>query len=177
MTRFLRSVSSLALLIVCTCTIAAPVKHAPNLEFKDLSGKTQKIATLRGSIAVVNFWATWCGPCREELPMLSRLASDYRQKGVRFIAASADERKNLPQVARFIETSRPDLDVWVGADLYMLDHAGMGNLLPATMILDTHGDIAARFLGEAREPEIRAVLDWLLSGRQGTAPPSLFQHE
>jgi thiol-disulfide isomerase/thioredoxin len=58
----------------------AEAKRAPNLEFKNRAGQTQKIAGLRGSITVVNFWATWCGPCREELPLLSKLHQEYAEK-------------------------------------------------------------------------------------------------
>jgi thiol-disulfide isomerase/thioredoxin len=161
---------------LCTLMPSGQAKHAPNLQFKDLSGKSQKIADLRGSIAVVNFWATWCGPCREELPMLSGLAAAYAGRGVRFVAVSADEARNSPQVNHFVETDRPKLDVWLGANLSMLDRADLGNVLPATMILGADGEIVTRVLGEAREAEIRGVLDWLIDGKRGAAPAAIYRH-
>src|SRR6185437_10722632 len=63
------------LLLLLPC--AAQAKRAPNLAFKDLSGHTQKLSALEGSISVVSFWATWCAPCRDELPRLSKLAQQY----------------------------------------------------------------------------------------------------
>lgn len=151
-------------------------KRAPNLEFRDLGGKTAKLSDLHGSIAVINFWATWCAPCREELPLLGRLQSEYRGKHVRFIAASADEKKSRPLLDRFVETNHIQMEIWVGADLDMLGRAGLGNELPATLIVDERGQVVARVLGEMREEDIRRPLDWLLGGRSGPAPESVVKH-
>jgi thiol-disulfide isomerase/thioredoxin len=173
-----RSLVLLIALLFCFLTPTAEAKRAPNLEMKDLAGATHKLADLRGSIVVLNFWATWCGPCRQELPMLSRLSQEYSAKPenaakkVRFIAASADESKNRAKVDQFLSSNSLALDVWLGADLDMLDRAGLGNVLPATLILDEQGEIVARIMGQAREADIRAPLDWLLGGKVGPPPPA-----
>ncbi|HZP03488.1 MAG TPA: TlpA disulfide reductase family protein [Terracidiphilus sp.] len=154
----------------------AQAKHAPNLELTDQAGKTQKISDLRGSIAVVNFWATWCGPCREELPMLTHLSEEYGGKRVRFVAVSADEWKNRAAVGRFVTNNHLNMEIWLGANLDMLERANLGNELPATFILDEQGDVVARVLGQAREEDIRKPLDWLLSGKNGPAPDAIVKH-
>src|ERR1700757_3691801 len=82
---------------------AAYAKRAPSLELKDLSGHSQKLAALRGQIVVVNFWATWCGPCQEELPRLSKLAQSYSGKNVRFIAVSIDAAKDRAKIQPALE--------------------------------------------------------------------------
>ena len=89
-----------AMLVCWLVPTAALAKRAPNLELKDLAGNTKRIADLRGSIVVVNFWATWCVPCRAELPMLSELTREYAGKKVRFIAVSADEARNREEGRR-----------------------------------------------------------------------------
>jgi thiol-disulfide isomerase/thioredoxin len=160
-------------LLVCCLAPMAQAKRAPNLELKSLDGNTQKLSDLRGSIVVLNFWATWCGPCREELPLLSRLSQEYAGKKVRFVAASADESKDRAKVDQFLSRQKFALDIWVGADLDVLDRLGLGNVLPATMILDEQGEIVARIQGEAREEDVRSAVDWLLSGKTGPAPPAL----
>jgi len=170
------SASVLAALAAFSLFPAAQAKRAPNLELSDQAGKTQKIAGLRGSIAVVNFWATWCGPCREELPMLTRLSGEYGEKKVRFVAVSADEWKKRDAVRQFVETNHLNMEVWLGADLDMLQRANLGNVLPATLILDQQGDIVARILGQAREEDIRKPLDWLLSGKNGAPPDEVVKH-
>jgi len=172
-------------LAIATCLLAqsAQAKRAPNLELKDMAGNTHRLAELRGSIVVFNFWATWCGPCREELPLLARLSQEYVQKNgpkkVRFIAASADDLHDRAKVEKFWSSQQFDaqanLTPWLGADLDMLDSAALGNLLPATMILDEQGEVIARIEGQARETDIRQTLDWLLGGRQGPAPAVLIE--
>jgi thiol-disulfide isomerase/thioredoxin len=161
-------------LLFCCLLPTAQAKRAPNLEMKDLTGNTRKVADLRGSIVVLNFWATWCGPCREELPLLSNLSSAYAGKKVRFIAASADEEKNRAKVDRFLSSNNLlSMEVWTGADLDMLERAGLGNELPATLILDEQGEIVARVLGQAHQEDIEQPLKWLLGGKVGPAPPAI----
>jgi thiol-disulfide isomerase/thioredoxin len=163
----------LAAAAICCLLLPAQAKRAPNLELKDLKGNPHKLAELRGSIVVLNFWATWCGPCREELPLLSRLSQQYAGKKVLFIAASADEPKDRAKIDKFLSSQQLDLDVWVGADLDMLQSAGLGNELPATMVLDDQGEVVARILGQAREEDVKAPVDWLLSGKAGPPPPAI----
>jgi thiol-disulfide isomerase/thioredoxin len=164
---------TLAALLFCFLMPVAQAKRAPNFELKDLKGNKQTISNLRGSIVVVNFWATWCGPCKQELPLLSKLSQEYAGKKVRFIAASANEAKDRPKIDEFLSRNPLTLEVWVGADLDMLEDAGLGNVLPTTMILDEQGEIVARVQGQAREEDVRKPLEWLLGGRTGPAPQAV----
>lgn len=160
-------------MLICSLTPLAQAKRAPNLEFSDLTGNTHKVADLRGSIVVINFWATWCGPCREELPMLSALSRDYAEKKIRFIAVSADEPKDRAKVDELLSHNSLAMDIWIGASLDTLDRADLGNVLPATMILDSQGNIITRVMGQARKEDIKVPLDWLLGGEAGPPPPPI----
>jgi thiol-disulfide isomerase/thioredoxin len=164
------SMRILATLLLTGLIPTAQAKRAPNLEFKDLAGHTEKTASLRGSIVVLNFWATWCGPCQEELPLLSKLTQEYAPKKVHFVSASADVAKDHAKVEQYVALKKPAMDIWLGADLDMLDRLNLGNLLPATIILDEQGEVIARIEGQAREEDLRAPLDWLLNGKSGPAP-------
>ena len=168
-----RTLRALTALLFCCLISVAQAKRPPNLSLKDLKGNKQSISSLRGSIVVVNFWATWCGPCRKELPLLSRLSQEYSAKKVRFVAASVDVAKDRPKVDEFLNRYSIAFDVWVGADIDTLEDAGLGNVLPITLILDEQGEIVARVQGQAREEDVRRPLEWLLSGRNGPAPPAL----
>lgn len=160
------------LLLACflsgTVALAKPVL---NLKFKDMAGHAVRLDSLHGHIAVLNFWATWCGPCKEELPRLSALQAAYAKQGVEFVAISVDEPKDFGKIAPFFEQQKIALPVWTGADLGTLGRLGFGNVVPATLVLDAQGDVVGRIEGEARDADVRGYVDWLLDGRQGKAPP------
>lgn len=159
-------------LAVTGFALTAAAKPVPDLKFQDLAGHTQQLSSLRGSITVVSFWATWCAPCREELPRLSALSQQYAAKGVRFVAISADEPKDRAKIQPFLHQQNITLDVWVGADIDTLDRLHLGNELPATIVLDQDGTPIGRILGEARDADVSGYLDWLLSDRSAPRPPS-----
>jgi thiol-disulfide isomerase/thioredoxin len=90
---------------LCSSTLV-PAKPMPEVALKDLSGHKQRLSDLRGNIVVLNFWATWCGPCQEELPLMSRLSVAYGGEMVRFVAISIDEEKSRAQIAAFLVQRR-----------------------------------------------------------------------
>ena len=145
-------------------------KHVPNLIAKDLDGNKQELSSLRGKVVVLSFWATWCGPCQEEMPRLSKLSQQYAGKGVKFIAVSIDAARDRPKIEPFLTQHEIALDVWVGPDAEALQSFGLGEIVPATIILDQQGEAIVRIMGEAREEDIEQRLDWLLDGRIGPQP-------
>jgi thiol-disulfide isomerase/thioredoxin len=152
---------------------SAPAKRAPNFDAKDLFGQSQKLSRLRGQIVVLSFWATWCGPCQEELPRLSSLAHSYAGKPVRFVLISIDEPKNRAKIPAVLDRLHVGLESWDEADTDTMDRFGLGNIVPGTAILDQNGEVVARIMGEARDEDVRGAVDWLLAGRSGPAPPAL----
>ncbi len=161
-----------AAITLCLTAVAAG-KHAPDPGFKSLDGQSHKLSSLRGQVVIVNFWATWCGPCQEELPRLSRLAESYIGKPVRFVLISIDESKNRPKIPAVLDRLHVPLESWDDADTDTMGRFGLGNIVPGSAILDQNGEVVARIMGEAREEDVRTAVDWLLSGRSGPAPASL----
>jgi thiol-disulfide isomerase/thioredoxin len=148
-------------------------KRAPDPGFKSLDGQTRKLSSLRGQMVVVNFWATWCGPCQEELPRLAKLAESYKERPVRLVLISIDEPKNRAKIPAVLERLHVALESWDDADTDTMDRFGLGNIVPGTAILDQNGEVVARIMGEAREEDVRGAVDWLLGGRSGAAPAPL----
>jgi thiol-disulfide isomerase/thioredoxin len=158
---------------VCCVFVAAQAKPLPNLKFRDLAGRPQRLDSLRGSITVISLWATWCAPCRDELPRLSQLNRRYAENGVRFLAISIDESKDRTKIEPYLQEQKVVLEVWVGADVDTLGRLGLGDIVPGTLVVDKDGEVVGRIMGEARDSDVTGYLDWLLSNRQGSAPEPL----
>ena len=155
----------------------ASTSHAPNLNLKDLAGNHQKLSALRGQIVVVNFWATWCGPCQEELPRLSLLSQEWAGKDIRLIAVSIDEPKDAARIGPMLErlhvVPSANLEVWTGSNVDTLESFGLGNIVPGTVVIDGEGNIVTRVMGEAKNEDILTAINWLIGGRSGNPPPRL----
>ena len=128
-------------LAVLAAGVPLVAKRAPDPGFKTLDGQTRKLSALRGQIVVVNFWATWCGPCQEELPRLSQMAAAYSGKPVAFVLISIDEPKNRGKIPEKLTSLRVSLQSWVDADTDTLDRFGLGNIVPGTVVLDDKGEV------------------------------------
>jgi thiol-disulfide isomerase/thioredoxin len=133
------------------------------LALKDLFGVEQKLSTYRGRIVVVNFWATWCGPCVKEMPELSALQNEYAAFGLQVIGAAADTTENLKEVRQFIKTAKINFPVWLGATTAEMARFGLGPALPGTAIIGRDGKIVAVFNGVITAAEVKKKLDQLIA--------------
>jgi len=140
----------------------------PSALLTDLQGQRHLIEELRGAPAVINFWATWCMPCKSEMPRLVKLQERYPK--VRFVAISIDGAEARAKIPGLIAKRKFSLPVWQGASADTLKELELGELVPATVILDADGMLVGRIEGEASEKDIASRLDWLLNGRQGKQP-------
>lgn len=157
--------------------ISAPAKPAPaELSLVNMEGEKVHLRDFRGKAVVVNFWATWCGPCREEMPMMVEAGKVWSPKGVVFIAASLDDSKTKKDVAGFVNQFHLNFPVWTGATLRDLDRLQMGNAVPDTAFVDPEGLIFARVRGEIRRDELDARLTWVTGDRSGPRPEPVVTH-
>ncbi len=127
------------------------------LTLPDLEGKPQPLAQWRGKKWVVNFWATWCTPCREEMPMLASLAKQYGSE-VQFIGIGIDEAAEMAKFAR--ETPVPYPLLVGGNDIIELT-SKLGNqamALPFTVVLDESGKVLGQHMGKVSEEQIKGML-------------------
>lgn len=128
----------------------------------DSSGKSQPVAQWQGKVLVVNFWATWCPPCREEMPELSRLHEKYNHRNVAVIGIALDDRE---KVQAFSAESPVNYPLLVG-DIEAMNLAStLGNsqgALPYTVIVRTDGRIEKTFLGRVNLPILEKTLTPIL---------------
>ncbi len=133
------------------------------LALKDLFNVEQKLSSYRGRIVIVNFWATWCGPCVKEMPELSALQNEYAALGVQVIGAAADNFDKAKEVRQFIKTAKLNFPVWLGAATADMARFGLGPALPGTAIIGRDGKIVAIFNGVINTAEVKAKLDKLVA--------------
>ncbi|MGA2117855.1 MAG: TlpA disulfide reductase family protein [Bryobacteraceae bacterium] len=165
-----------ASILVAAAVLAAADPKPSDLTLVDLSGKKVRLRDYRGKIVVLNFWATWCGPCREEMPMIVEAEKTWGPKGVTFIAISLDDNKTRKNIPEFIERYHVDFPVWSNASTDDLDKLQMGQGVPDTAFLDEAGVVVARVLGQMHRAEIDERLTWLTGDRKSSPPPALINH-
>ena len=128
---------------------------APDFTLTTLSGTSLSLADLRGKVVLLNFWATWCGPCRKEMPAIEALYQRYKDRGLEVLAISLD-KLSTAVVEAFVKemgvTYRVALDpAWATARTYAV------RAVPATFLIDRAGNVVLRELGER---------DWMEEAKQ-----------
>ncbi|MFH1813472.1 MAG: TlpA disulfide reductase family protein [Pseudomonadota bacterium] len=128
------------------------------LRLADASGTEMPFSAWRGKLLVVNFWATWCPPCREEMPGFSRIAGRLRDRGVQFVGISIDSADNVRQ---YLQEEAIDYPLLIGGADAIQISAELGNSaqgMPFTVIFAPDGSLVERKLGTYKEEELEAIL-------------------
>lgn len=131
---------------------------APDFELTKLGGGSRNLADFRGRVVVLNFWATWCGPCREELPALEALHRELAAEGVAVVAVSLDKGSE-GSVARFAEERGLTFDVLHDPGGQTEERYGV-RFYPTTLVIDRHGRTVVR-VSSAWDWAAPSVVDWL----------------
>ena len=134
-----------------------------DIKLKDLSGIEQSLSSLKGRIVILNFWATYCIPCRKEMPDLAAIQNEYAALGVQVIGASADEVEDRAKVLQFIKESRINFPVWIGATAADMIRFGLGAALPGTVVLDKDGRVAKVISGVVNQADLKKQIEAMLA--------------
>ena len=130
-----------------------------NWVFRDIQKGTWKLSAHRGKVVVINFWATWCGPCIEETPVLVKVANKYKRYGVDFVGPSMDDG-GLDRVQSFISSHHVPYPVVWGYDVKSLS---LGIPIPTTLLYDREGNLAAKTVGPLETKELTDALESLIA--------------
>lgn len=130
---------------VQAATDADSRKAAPDFTLKDEQGRDVRLSDFKGKVVLLNFWATWCGPCKIEMPWFVDFQRKYKDRGFSVIAVSLDE-EGWEVVKPFTEQLKLNFPVVIGSD-EMADGYGGIEALPTTFIIDKEGRIASQHMG------------------------------
>jgi peroxiredoxin len=115
-------------------------KPAPDFSLKDAEGKTLKLSDFRGKVVLLNFWATWCGPCALEIPWFVEFQQQFKNRGLEIVGVSMDE-EGWTAVKPYIAQHKINYHVLLGNDSVSQLYGGVDSL-PTTFIIDRSGRIA-----------------------------------
>ncbi|WP_223636178.1 TlpA disulfide reductase family protein [Corallococcus sp. EGB] len=132
----------------------------PAFQLKKHEGGSLTLSDLKGRVVMLDFWATWCPPCREEMPSLVKLAKEYESQGLIFVAASRDEGSTAPQeVDYFLQRFQPELRPYVVYADDDMARAFQVNALPTLYFLDRDGKVIDAQRGMLSEDGLRRRIE------------------
>ncbi|HLC40786.1 MAG TPA: TlpA disulfide reductase family protein [Methylomirabilota bacterium] len=123
--------------------ILEPRRKVPDFSLQDLDGKTVTLKEFRGKVVFLNFWATWCPPCREEMPAMQKIYTELQDKGLVMLAVNFMETPNT--IRPFVKEHKLTFPILLDSGTVMVSFGVLG--LPATYLIDRQGKAAARALG------------------------------
>jgi len=140
---------------------------APAWSLKDLSGKTVKLSDFKGKVVVLDFWATWCPPCRAEIPGFVDLQKRYEKQGVTVIGVSLDQG-GTEVVSSFVKAQGINYPIVMGTDEVTAQYGGIEGI-PTTFVIDPKGNIVSKHEGSTEkdvfDAEIKKLLPQVTAGK------------
>jgi len=145
------------------------VGQTVDLTLKDLSGVEQSLRSLKGRIVVLNFWATYCVPCRTEMPDLAAVQNEFAALGVQVVGVSTDDVAERAKVLQFVRETKVNFPIWIGGSAEHMVRFGLGTALPGTIVIDRDGKIARIISGVVDPAVLRKEIESLLSASKDAA--------
>jgi peroxiredoxin len=133
---------------------------APDFTLQSLDGKTVRLSDFRGKPVVLNFWATWCGPCKIEMPWFVDLQKQYGPSGLQFLGVAMDDA-STKDIAEFAESMKVNYPILLGKDAVGDAYGGV-QFLPETFFIDRDGKVVDKAFGLKGRGEIEDAIKKIL---------------
>lgn len=135
----MRRIFSIALLFICSAWATAQTPQKPELDLHDINGHSLRLADYKGKVLLINFWATWCIPCRSEIPELVKWQKQYRAQGLRIVGITYPP-ESISDVRRFVKRLRVNYPVAIGTKATKANFT-TSDTLPITVVIDRDGTV------------------------------------
>jgi peroxiredoxin len=170
--------STLAVSVLLACTLltigcskrtAKNRKAAPEFSLKDANGQTVHLADYRGKVVLLDFWATWCGPCKIEIPWFMEFETQFKDQGFAVLGVSMDE-DGWAAIKPYVRDRKMNYRVLLGDDKVSTSYGGL-DALPTTLLIDREGNIASVHEGVSMgKEEFKNAIVQLLGSPSVSAP-------
>jgi peroxiredoxin len=144
--------------------VASKGHDAPDFVLNDLQGHTVKLSDLRGKAVVLNFWATWCPPCKEEIPWLVELQKRYGSEGLQIVGVSMDDG-DQKDVEKFAAENSINYPILLGKEKVAEQYGGI-EYLPTTFYIDRNGVVVDRVFGQPARDEIEQNIKRVIASKR-----------
>ncbi|WP_026563970.1 thiol-disulfide oxidoreductase ResA [Bacillus sp. UNC41MFS5] len=130
--------------------------QAPDFALVDMQGKKHQLSDYRGQGVFLNFWGTWCPPCKKEMPYINNQYHQYKDKGVQVLTVDIQESELA--VNQFAERLKLDFPIMIDTDKEVMSTYGI-DPLPATFLIDKNGEVVEYYTGELTEEKVREFME------------------
>lgn len=145
-----------------TPLFSVPSSSLPEFGFPDLSNRQRSVSEWRGKVLLLNFWATWCPPCREEMPELIALQKQYSEKGLQVVGIAIEDKDPVSEFLDFVDMNYPIL---IAGDAGLPLARQLGNTMgavPYTLVVDRQGRIVYSQPGQVTKDKMQQIIEPLL---------------
>ena len=160
-------IASLAIVSISLCSLGWAQQPPVSITLLDVKGVKHSVSEYRGQVVVLNFWASWCVPCRHEMPVLTAVQKSYSASGLVVLGASLDELPNRKEVETVAKQYRINFPIFLNVSEEDMTNLGLESV-PATVLLDRRGRVMGRLQGELDETDLNRRIKAVL----GTQPNS-----
>lgn len=150
-------VSSVSGLLLSQETI---LEDAPDFTLTDLDGNTISLSEMKGEVIFLNFWATWCTPCKKEFPYFNEAYESHKDSGVKIVGISIDRSEKI--VKKFLQKTELVFPIAMGERAFLSDY-GVGRAVPVTIIIDKKGKLRHKVIGGLEKEELEKYIQELVN--------------
>ena len=155
----------IVLVLISPVLVLSQTVKAPALTLKDIKGRTFRLSDHKGKVVLINFWATWCPPCRAEIPDLIKLQRQYGSSGLQIVGIT-DPPEKLSTVRAFSKNLKINYPIALGTKATKLLFTN-NDTLPLTIVIDRNGNVVEIIEGILLPEEFETIVKPLLSSKSG----------